>query len=240
VRACVPPGPNDLFLAGDAHQRIYDHKVSLSSLGIETRGRSRRLKINYRTSQAILAHAQHILRGVAVDDLDGDVEDIVGYRSAFDGPAPSAARFVTPGEEAAHVAALVREWLDAGVSPSAIGVLGRTRAILKPVQEALTREGIVWGELDGDAAGDVRVTTMHSAKGMEFARLVVVGLNADAVPLPVAVTDAADDALQHEHDLLRERCLLYVACTRARDQLVLTGSGAPSAFLPDPEQGAPR
>jgi superfamily I DNA/RNA helicase len=240
LRACVPRGPNDLFLAGDAHQRIYDHKVSLSSLGIETRGRSRRLKINYRTSQAILAHAQHILRGVAVDDLDGDVEDIVGYRSAFDGPAPSAARFVTPGEEATHVAALVREWLDAGVSPSAIGVLGRTRAILKPVQEALTREGIVWGELDGDAAGDVRVTTMHSAKGMEFARLVVVGLNADAVPLPVAVTDAADDALQHEHDLLRERCLLYVACTRARDQLVLTGSGAPSAFLPDPEQGAPR
>ena len=233
LRACVSAGPNDLFLAGDAHQRIYDHKVSLSSLGIETRGRSRRLKINYRTSQAILSHALGILRGIAVDDLDGDVEDVVGYRSAFDGPAPTTARFVTPAEEAGHVSELVREWIDAGVSPSAIGVLGRTRAVLKPVQEALTREGIVWGELDADNAGDVRVTTMHSAKGMEFARLVVAGLNADAVPLPVAVTDAADDALQHEHDLLRERCLLYVACTRARDELVLTGSGVPSTFLPD-------
>ena len=100
------------------------------------------------------------------------------------------------------------------------------------MQEALARAGIVWSELDNDAAGNVRVTTMHSAKGMEFARLVVVGLNADAVPLPIAVTNEADDPLQHEHDLLRERCLLYVACTRARDQLVLTGSGPPSTLLP--------
>jgi superfamily I DNA/RNA helicase len=232
LRACVPPGPNDLFLAGDAHQRIYDHKVSLSSLGIETRGRSRRLKINYRTSQSILSHAQGILRGVAVDDLDGTPEETVGYRSAFDGPDPTTARFTTPAQEGDHVAGVVRDWLDAGVSPSAIGVLGRTRGVLKPVQEALTRAGIVWSELDSDTAGNVRVTTMHSAKGMEFARLAVVGLNADAVPLPLAVTSKADDPLQHEHDLLRERCLLYVACTRARDELVLSGSGPPSKLLP--------
>jgi superfamily I DNA/RNA helicase len=232
LRACVPPGPNDLFLAGDAHQRIYDHKVSLSSLGIETRGRSRRLKINYRTSQSILAHAQGILRGVAVDDLDGEIEQVVGYRSAFDGPPPTTERFVTPSEEAEYVARTVRGWIDEHVSPSAIGVLARTRQLVRPVQEALTRDGIVWGELDDDAAGNVRVTTMHSAKGMEFARLVVVGLNADAVPLPIAVTAEADDALQHEHDVLRERCLLYVACTRARDLLVLTGSGPASTLLP--------
>ncbi len=234
LRACVPPGPNDLFLAGDAHQRIYDHKVSLSSLGIETRGRSRRLKINYRTSQSILTHAQGILRGIAVDDLDGTPEETVGYRSAFDGPEPTTARFTTPAEEGEHAARVVRDWLDAGVSPSAIGVLGRTRGALKPAQEALARAGIVWSELDNDAAGNVRVTTMHSAKGMEFARLVVVGLNADSVPLPVAVTSEADDPLQHEYDLLRERCLLYVACTRARDQLILTGSGPPSSLLPKP------
>lgn len=232
LRACVPPGPNDLFLAGDAHQRIYDHRVSLSSLGVETRGRSRRLKINYRTSQSILAHAQGILRGIRVDDLDGTPEETVGYRSAFDGPDPTTARFTTLAEEAEHVAGIVRDWLDAGVSPSAIGVLGRTRGVLKPAQEALTRAGIVWSELDDDITGNVRVTTMHSAKGMEFARLVVVGLNADAVPLPLAVTSKADDPLQHEHDMLRERCLLYVASTRARDELVLTGSGAPSKLLP--------
>jgi superfamily I DNA/RNA helicase len=113
-------------------------------------------------------------------------------------------------------------------------VLGRTRGALKPVQDALSRAGIAWSDLDDDTIGNARVTTMHSAKGMEFARLIVVGLNADAVPLPVAVTDAADDPLQHDHDMLRERCLLYVACTRARDELVLTGSGPPSTLLLPP------
>ena len=173
-----------------------------------------------------------------MDDLDGTPEETVGYRSAFDGPEPTTARFTTPAEEGEHVAGVVRGWLDAGVSPSAIGVLGRTRGVLKPVQEALTRGGIVWSELDDDTAGNVRVTTMHSAKGMEFARLVIVGLNADAVPLPIAVTNKADDPLQHEHDMLRERCLLYVACTRARDELALTGSGPPSTLLPASDSGA--
>ncbi len=154
-----------------------------------------------------------------MDDLDGTPEETAGYRSAFDGPEPTTARFTTPVEEGELVAGVVRDWLDAGVSPSAIGVLGRTRGLLKPSQEALARAGIVWSGLDDDTVGNVRVTTMHSAKGMEFARLVVVGLNVDAVPLPVAVTNEADDPLQHERDMLRERCLLYVACTRARDGL---------------------
>lgn len=232
LRAAVQPGPNDLFIAGDAHQRIYDHRVSLSSLGIETRGRSRRLKINYRTSQSILSMARGVLTGEAVDDLDGGTEDEVGYRSAFDGPAPLLERFVTPAEEAGHVAEVVRAWLGAGVSPSAIGIVGRTRAILKPAQDALTREGIAWADLDEESPAGVRVATMHSAKGLEFARLAVVGVNADAVPLPIAVTPAAEDEMQHGYDVLRERCLLYVACTRARDELIVTGSGPPSALLP--------
>lgn len=232
LRSAVKPGRNDLFIVGDAHQRIYDHRVSLSSLGIETRGRSYRLKINYRTSQSILSMARDILRGEKIDDLDGGLDADVGYRSAFDGPAPELARFTTPGEEAEHVAGVVAEWLHAGVSPSAIGIAARTRALLKPVQDELTRRGIVWSEIDADEPTGVRVATMHSAKGLEFARMAVVGANADALPLPVAVTPAAEDELQHEFDILRERCLLYVACTRARDELLVTGSGAASSMLP--------
>jgi hypothetical protein len=232
LRAAVRPGPNDLFIAADAHQRIYDHRVSLSSIGIETRGRSRRLKINYRTSQSILSLAQGILRGETVDDLDGAAEETVGYRSAFDGPPPVLDRFVTPADEGEYIAGVIRAWLDAGVGPSAIGVVGRTRAILKPMQDALSRAGIDWGDLDDASGTGVRVATMHSAKGLEFARLAVVGVNADALPLPIAVTPAAEDEVQHAYDVLRERCLLYVACTRARDELVVTGSGAPSTLLP--------
>ncbi len=232
LRAAVRSAPNDLFIAGDAHQRIYDHRVSLSGLGIETRGRSRRLKINYRTSQAILSLAQGILRGEEVDDLDGATEETVGYRSAFDGPPPTLDRFVTPGEEAEHVTGVVQGWLDHGVSPSAIGVVGRTRAILKPTQDALTQRGVAWADLDDEGSAGVRVTTMHSAKGLEFARLVVVGANADAMPLSIAVTPELDDMTQHRYDVLRERCLLYVACTRARDELLITGSGPPSSLLP--------
>jgi superfamily I DNA/RNA helicase len=230
LRASVPNSSNDLFLAGDAHQRIYDHRVSLSSLGIETRGRSRRLKINYRTSQSILTQAQSILRDVPVDDLDGKVEALVGYRSAFDGPAPTTERFTTPVDEAEYVVKVVEKWLEEGVGPSSIGVLGRTRSLLRASQETLSRHGIAWSE-DDASAGVVRVTTMHASKGMEFARVVVLGLNQDTVPLAIAVTSAADDPLQHQQDVMRERCLLYVACTRARDALVLTGSGPSSPFL---------
>jgi superfamily I DNA/RNA helicase len=99
------------------------------------------------------------------------------------------------------------------------------------VQEALSAAGIVWEDFD-DNGGAVRVGTMHSAKGLEFARLGVAGVNADTVPLPIAVTPKSEDPTQHDLDILRERCLLYVACTRARDELLLTGSGPASELLP--------
>jgi hypothetical protein len=233
LRAAVPHGPNDLFIVGDAHQRIYDYRVSLSSLGIETRGRSRRLKINYRTSQQILSWALRIISGETIDDLDDQPEAQTGYRSAFDGPKPTTARFTTPAEEAAYVAEQIRDWVKDGVNPSAIGVAARTRKQLKPVQEALDDVGISWADVGSEPKTPaVRTTTMHSAKGLEFARLAIVGVNADAVPLPIAMTPEQIDATQHRLDLQRERCLLYVACTRARDELLVSGSGESSPLLP--------
>ena len=233
LRACVPSRANDLFITGDAHQRIYDHRVSLSSIGIETRGRSRRLKINYRTSESILAVARGILRGEKIDDLDGALEAEVGYRSAFDGPAPEIARFVTPADEAEHVADILQGWLEADVSPSAIGVVARVGKLLEPLQLELTQREIAWTNIDRSEPSGIRLSTMHSAKGLEFARLAVIGVNHDALPLPIAVTPEAEDSQQHALDVLRERCLLYVACTRARDELLVTGSGAASTLLPD-------
>lgn len=233
LRAAVPSGANDLFIAGDAHQRIYDHRVSLASLGIETRGRSRRLKINYRTSQQILGWALGILTGQEIDDLDGEIDEQVGYRSAFHGPAPTIQTFTTPAEEGAFVAAQVEEWVEHGVAPTSVGVVGRTRRDLEAVQTALEGSGVAWNEIGSDSKRPgVNVGTMHSSKGLEFARLAVVAANADNLPLPVAVTPEADDPAQNALDVLRERCLLYVACTRARDELLVTSSGTPSKLLP--------
>jgi superfamily I DNA/RNA helicase len=218
---------------GDAHQRIYDNRVSLRSLGIETRGKSRRLKINYRTSQEILSWTLGILTGEEIDDLNGEVETQTGYRSSFHGPTPSVQSFTTPGEEAEFIAAQVHDWLEAGVAPSAIGVTARTKRDLKVIEDALGRVGITSSEIgaDGGHAG-VRISTMHSSKGLEFERLAVVAVNADNLPNPAATTPASEDPGQHALDVLRERCLLYVACTRARDELVVTSSGAPSPLLP--------
>jgi hypothetical protein len=229
LRAGVAAGDNDLFIAGDGYQRIFENRVSLRTLGIETRGKSRRLKINYRTSQQILSWALAILTGEPVDDLDDEAESLAGYRSAIDGPVPTIQQFVTPAEEAEFVAAQVQEWIEDGVAPSSIGILARTRQDLHPIQRSLTDGGIAWS--DAGNAG-VWVTTMHSSKGLEFARLAVVAANADNIPLPPATTPAAEAQVQHDLDILREKSLLYVACTRARDELVVTSSGSPSTLLP--------
>lgn len=234
LRQAVSPGPNDLFIAGDAHQRIYDHHVSLLRLGIDTRGRSRRLKINYRTSQQILGWTLGVLTGQSIDDLDGDIESEVGYRSAFDGPVPTIQVLATPAEEAEFVAAQVQEWLEEGVGHTAIGVTARRRRDLRAVQDALEDVDIRWSEIGADTKKPgVQVGTMHAFKGLEFARVAVVAANNDNLPLPAAVTPAGEDQVQHDLDVLRERCLLYVACTRARDELVVTSSGTPSNLLPE-------
>lgn len=233
LREAAAPGTNDLFIAGDAHQRIYDHRVSLSSLGIETRGRSRRLKINYRTSQQILGWALGILTGEKIDDLDGDIESQIGYRSAIDGPVPTVQQFDTAAEEADFVVAQVEEWLEEGIAPSSIGVSARTRSLVEPIKERLSTSNIEWTDLSSQSKSrHVQIGTMHSCKGLEFARLVVAGVNRDSVPLPWAVTPEALDEHQYELDMQREHCLLYVACTRARDELVVTSSGQPSKLLP--------
>ena len=234
LRAAVSAGDNDLFIVGDAHQRIYDSRVSLRSLGIETRGKSRRLKINYRTSQEILGWTLGILTGAVVDDLDGEAESQAGYRSSFHGPVPTVRSFATSGQEAEFVTAQIQRWLDQGVSSSSIGIAARTRQDMRAVEGALHQAKIAFSELgdaDGGQAG-VTISTMHSSKGLEFARLAVVAVNDDNLPHPMATVSILEDPGQHALDVLRERCLLYVACTRARDELVVTSSGYPSALLP--------
>ena len=232
LRAAVAPGPDDLFIAADPHQRVYDNRVSLISLGISVRGRSRRLSLNYRTTQEILAWAVPLLGTNPVTGLDGEVDSLIGYRSPMHGPRPQQKLTVSRAEEFSLLTERIGSWLSDGIEPHAIGVAARSAALVREAREALRLAGIETVSLNG--RGDtkaVRAGTMHAMKGLEFQAVAVIGVEHGLVPEPAAVTPPTEDAATHALDLQRERCVLFVACTRARDHLYVSGTGQPSIFL---------
>ncbi|MEU0270862.1 UvrD-helicase domain-containing protein [Streptomyces sp. NPDC006307] len=236
LRSAVPPGSDDLFITGDPHQRIYDSKVSLGSLGISVTGRTHRLRVNYRSTEEILSWSTGILRPVTIEDLAGDGSDsLAGYRSLLHGRRPQAEGH---GSEHAEVAALVKRvqgWIAQGVRPSEIGVCARFNVLLDKAYDKLSAAGVPVARVrdtPGAQVEGVRLATMHAMKGLEFRCVAVLGVTAGAVPFTREVTPVSVDPLQHDSDLLRERCLLFVACTRAREALAVSWSGQPSPFLP--------
>ena len=233
LRAVVPPGPDDLFIASDPHQRIYDNRVSLASLGISVRGRSRRLSMNYRTTQEILAWAVPLLGADRVIGLDGEVDSLLGYRSPMHGPRPQIRTADTREQELAFLSEQIRSWLATGIEPHAIGVAARSGQLARDARDALKTAGIPTVPLIGQGSKSaVRAGTMHGMKGLEFQAVAVTGVAQGQVPAPAAVTPESEDAVAHAQDLQRERCVLFVACTRARDHLYVSYAGEPSPFLP--------
>ncbi|MGW5685667.1 UvrD-helicase domain-containing protein [Nonomuraea sp. NPDC003754] len=234
LRAAAPSGPDDLFIAGDTHQRIYDNRVSLRQVGIDVTGRSTRLKINYRTTAEILAWSVGLLRDEAIDDMNDDLESLTGCRSDVHGSWPHLEGLRSRSDELSFVATKVREWVDQGVEPGQIGIAMRSRAPIGETVQALVEHGIPAIDLARQGAhdGKVLVGTMHRMKGLEFRCMVVTGVSENAVPAPSAVTAATVDKAAHALDLQRERCVLFVACTRAREELMVTWTDEPSPFLP--------
>jgi superfamily I DNA/RNA helicase len=233
LRVAVSPGPDDMFIVGDPHQRIYDNHVSLARLGIKVRGRSRRLTLNYRTTQEILAWAVPRLGHEPVTGLDDDVDSLIGYRSPMHGRRPEIRGARTWEDELADLVQRIRGWLDDGIEPHAIGVAARSSHTAKQARAALEADGLSVVSLAAKGSRDaVRIGTMHGMKGLEFQAVAVVGVAEGSVPALGAVTPASEDPVAHAQDLQRERCVLFVACTRARDRLYLSYSGSPSPFLP--------
>ncbi|WP_274557131.1 UvrD-helicase domain-containing protein [Streptomyces spiramyceticus] len=233
LRALVAPSPDDMFIAGDTHQRIYGNKVSLRSLGISVTGRSTRLRINYRTTQEILAWSTALLTGEQVDDMDGGTDSLTGYRSAFHGARPETYGSSNKHEEIASLVAQIEQWTASEVAPSEIGVAVRFIQLGKDIAQALARAGLpaaVLGTPSGSGDG-VRIGTMHRMKGLEFRCMAVAGVNDGVVPMRSAVTAEEVDALQHREDLRSELSLLFVACTRAREALRISWHGSSSPFL---------
>jgi len=232
LRAVVPPGPDDLFIAADPYQRIYDNRVSLASLGIQVRGRSRRLTVNYRTTQEILAWAVPLLGAAPVTGLDGEADSLMGYRSPMHGRRPEIRKAASDEQELTALTGRIRGWLDAGIEPHAIGVAARASHLARDARDTLKDAGISTVSLGTRSSKNaVRLGTMHGMKGLEFQAVAVIGVAQGMVPAPSAVTPASEDALTHAQDLQRERCVLFVACTRARDHLYVSYTGEPSEFL---------
>lgn len=233
LRAAVPESDNDLFIAADAHQRIYGHRVSLKQLGIGTAGRSTRLTLNYRTTAEILGWSIGLLRGQSIDDLNEELDTLAGCRSDIHGEAPTLHPAMTEQEEMNALVKDVREWLDSGVEPDQIGVAARSWSQAEAVLSALNRAGLSAISLarSKPVDGSISVATMHAMKGLEFRCVAVVGLSKESVPPPRAITPAEEDPISHELDIQQERCLLFVACTRAREKLRLSWHGVPSSLL---------
>lgn len=234
LRAAAAEGPNDLFIASDTHQRIYDNRVSLNSVGIKLAGRSTGLKINYRTTEEILAWSCAMLASEKIDDLDGHRASLTGCRSEVHGAKPELFGASTKNAEMTHLVETVRGWLDMGVRPEEIGLAARSETLGQGAVEALRRASIDASYLSRDrdgVDGHIRVTTMHRMKGLEFRCVAVIGVGANQLPAASSVTPLDEDATTHWNDLQRERCLLFVAATRARERLQVSWHGEPSPFL---------
>ncbi|AJE43451.1 UvrD-helicase domain-containing protein [Streptomyces nodosus] len=237
LRMAAPARPDDLFIAGDPHQRIYGSKVSLKSLGIKVTGRSVKLRKNYRSTQEILRWATALLIGRPIAQLEDENrnETLLGYRSALHGDGPALHAAETEEAELDTLVAQVRAWREAGVGAAEIGVSARFNKTCAKAIAHLKDAGVPAASLRAaDTTGGseaVRVGTMHSFKGLEFRCVAVIGANDGALPFSKAVTPPDIDSQQHETDMMSERCLLFVACTRARDSLYVSWSGEPSPFL---------
>ncbi len=236
VRHIVPAGANDLFVVGDGHQRIYGrNKVVLGRCGIDVRGRSRKLRLNYRTTEETRSWAARFLAGRAVDDLDGGLDVDKGITSLTRGPEPLLEHFDNRHEQSAFIVAYLKQVKAEDASLRGVCIVARTRRERDAIAATLTEHGLTHvaleaGVVDVAETEGVRLATMHRVKGLEFDRVIMASINADLVPLPAAI-DARGDAVERESAETEERALVYVAATRAKKELVVLSCGKPSRFL---------
>ena len=223
-----------LFFTGDLGQRIFQQPFSWLALGVDIRGRSKTLRVNYRTSHQIRVQADRLLNP-DVSDVDGNTEERRHTVSVFNGPAPEILVLGTPSEEVARVSQWISARANEGIAPHEFGIFVRSRAELDRARAAVQQSGIAFKVLDESvetSSGLVCVSTMHLAKGLEFRAVVVMACDDEVIPSQQRIENVTDDA-DLEDVYNTERHLLYVACTRARDHLLVTSVAPASEFLDD-------
>ncbi len=222
--------PDDLFIVGDGHQRIYRKRVVLSQAGINIRGRGRRLRINYRTTDEIRRFAVALLEGIEFDDLDAGADSKLGYRSLVHGEMPELKVSETFEDEIESIA----KWLT-GAELSRCCLVARTNKLVSRYKEALEDRGIETHKIAVNTSDDhrksgLRVATMHRVKGLEYDRMIIVSVTDKMMPYQLQTRRSSDKAVQREAELM-ERALLYVAITRARKSALITAHGTGSKWL---------
>ena len=234
LEALAGDKPNGLFFAGDLGQRIFQTPFSWKALGVDIRGRSRTLRINYRTSHQIRMQADRLL-DPQVSDVDGNIEERGGTVSVFNGPPPDILALDSIEDEIAKVAEWLKDLAKEGLRPHEIGIFVRSAAQIDRARAAASQSGIPFKVLDERleiTSGKMVVSTMHLAKGLEFRAVAVMACDDEVIPLQERIETVSDDAdLEEVYET--ERHLLYVACTRARERLLVTSTEPASEFLDD-------
>lgn len=225
---------NDIFIVGDAHQRIYRNRAILTKCGINVRGRARKLRINYRTTEEIRKYAFGLLKGVSFDDMDEAYDDGDNCQSLTHGDTPMIRRFNTPEEELEFIAGEIKGLEAAGVSRRDICLVARTHRLVDAYKEGLRKNGfeifeIKASKVDDRSCDGVRIATMHRVKGLEFQYIFAAGVNNKTLPNGVR-SDFSDDVSLEEFET-EEKCLLYVALTRARAGAYVTCFGMMSDLI---------
>ena len=216
LRAMIPADQfpkNDLFLVGDGHQNIYGHHIILGQLGIDIRGRGRRLKLNYRTPEETRRWAVSILQNQDINDLDGGKDTNKGYHSSMSGPEPTFEKCGSFDDEVKHIAAWSRRIREANGGHVAC-VTVRTNDEREQLAKALTQQGCQVHEITGDSMdiddpAPLRLATMHRIKGLEFDHVCL----ADCDPAKLESLPAGRQST--------ERCLVHVAATRTKNSLMV-------------------
>jgi hypothetical protein len=225
---------NNLFFAGDLGQRIFQQPFSWKALGVDIRGRSTTLKINYRTSHQIRMQADRLL-GPELADVDGNFEERKTTISLFNGPPPTIQTLDSIEQERKTVSDWLKAITKEGLLPHEIAIFVRSASELDRARAGAEDAGLPFKVLDDRvemAHGKVSIATMHLAKGLEFRAVAAMACDDEVIPQQKRIETVGDDS-DLEEVYNTERQLLYVACTRARDHLLVTAVIPASEFLDD-------
>lgn len=233
IRDIVEPSKNDIFIVGDAHQRIYGHKVVLGQCGINIMGRSKKLKLNYRTTDEIRKWAVALLKGEVIDDMDDGTDNTTDYKSLYHGPEPVVKHFESYDDEVKFIESYILG-LKKEDAECRICIVARTQRIIDSYNTYFTSKNIPTVKIsrntrDNISNSGIRLATMHRVKGLDFDHVIITSMNDGIVPLEVS--EKSDEPQIEDERILKEKSLVFVAATRAKKSLLVSSYGEKSSFL---------